>query len=60
MDKCPYCQHYHGGNCPAVKAIEYHPNGQIKRVEFWGNSHLDVRGPDFNDLGKISFEHFKK
>lgn len=36
---CPYCsgpnqQVFHGGACPRVKAIEYHPSGGIKRVEF--------------------------
>lgn len=39
MPGCPYCssqwqQIYHGGACPKVRAIEYHPNGTIKRVEF--------------------------
>jgi hypothetical protein len=35
-DECPWCSgiiHY-GSPCPRVKAIEYHPNGMIKRVEF--------------------------
>jgi hypothetical protein len=31
---CGWCGLIHGGTCPRVKAIEYHPNGQIKRVEF--------------------------
>ena len=37
---CPYCSGagttvWHGGGpCPNVKAIEYHENGQIKRIEF--------------------------
>jgi hypothetical protein len=33
---CPYCgcwPHEHLGQCPEVKAIEYFPNGTIKRVE---------------------------
>ena len=45
---CPYCSSppstyvFHIGKCPKVKAIEYHPNGTIKRIEFeevpkWGN-----------------------
>ena len=32
--KCPYCTNHHEGICPMVKAIDYHPNGSIKRVEF--------------------------
>jgi len=31
---CPYCGLIHGTVCPRVKAIEYHPGGTIKRVEF--------------------------
>jgi hypothetical protein len=36
---CPYCSGphsgvIHGGPCPRVKAIEYHANGTVKRVEF--------------------------
>lgn len=35
---CPYCSspwsaQIHGGACPRIKAIEYHPNGTVKRVE---------------------------
>jgi hypothetical protein len=25
---------WHTGKCPKVKAIEYHPNGGVKRIEF--------------------------
>lgn len=45
---CPYCSP-HGGAvlhptkvCPKVKAIEYHPDGSTKRVEFKGESDADV------------------
>lgn len=31
--KCPYCGLYHDAICPRVKAIEYNPDGTIKRVE---------------------------
>jgi hypothetical protein len=36
---CPWCSGpwskvYHGGVCPRVRAIEYHPSGAIKRIEF--------------------------
>ncbi len=30
---------FHGGHCPKVKAIEYHPNGTVKRVEFHGEQY---------------------
>ncbi len=35
-NECPHCpgvQHL-GGPCPKVRAVEYYPNGMIKRVEF--------------------------
>lgn len=31
---CRWCNGLHTGTCPKVKAIEYHPNGAVKRVEF--------------------------
>jgi hypothetical protein len=42
---CPYCSSqyqwtFHGGQCPKIKAIEYFPNGQIKRVEFRDDTDL--------------------
>ena len=33
--KCAYCGSFpHPGVCPTVKAIEYHQDGTVKRVEF--------------------------
>lgn len=32
--KCPYCGMFHTAICHTVKAIEYHPDGSMKRVEF--------------------------
>ncbi len=39
---CPWCSSshsgvVHGGPCPRVRAIEYHPSGGVKRVEFFGD-----------------------
>lgn len=31
---CRHCGGSHEGECHRVKAIEYHDNGQIKRVEY--------------------------
>jgi hypothetical protein len=31
---CEFCGNHHGKICPSVKAIEYHENGTVKRVEF--------------------------
>lgn len=35
---CQWCGLHHGAQCPSVKAIEYYPDGKIKRVEFRGES----------------------
>jgi hypothetical protein len=34
MTKCQWCEKDHGLICPEIKAIEYHPDGMVKRVEF--------------------------
>ena len=31
---CPHCNYGHVGTCPRIKAIEYHPDGTVKRIEF--------------------------
>jgi len=31
---CPYCGMGHSGVCSRVRAIEYHENGAVRRVEF--------------------------
>lgn len=38
---CRWCGviHMTTGKCPSVKAFEYHPDGTVKRVEFF--SHAD-------------------
>lgn len=32
--QCDHCGQWHQGQCPRIKAIEYHENGRIKRVEY--------------------------
>jgi hypothetical protein len=32
--QCGWCGMIHGPTCPRIKAIEYYPNGTVKRVEF--------------------------
>jgi hypothetical protein len=34
LPPCAYCNGYHSGTCPRIEAIEYHPNGTVKRIEF--------------------------
>ena len=35
MKKCVNCGHGHEGQkCPLVKAFEYYPDGELKRIEF--------------------------
>jgi hypothetical protein len=32
--QCPWCKMIHDTKCPLVKALEFHPDGSLKRVEF--------------------------
>jgi hypothetical protein len=34
QETCLYCGFMHNGYCPRLAAIEYFPNGTVKRVEF--------------------------
>lgn len=38
---CPHCGMIHETTCPRISAIEYHPNGSVKRVEFGAPQRLD-------------------
>lgn len=33
-EPCTHCGHYHFGPCPRIKAVEYWPNGTVKKVEY--------------------------
>lgn len=46
---CPHCSGpfsatIHSGACPRVKAIEYHPDGAVKRVELHPEPSPGVEG----------------
>ncbi len=32
---CAFCQGIHSRKCPAVREIEYHPDGRVQRVTYW-------------------------
>jgi hypothetical protein len=33
--RCGWCGNYHATKCPLVKALEYHSDGRLARVEFF-------------------------
>ena len=38
--RCDHCGGFHAAKCPLVKAYEYHPDGTLRRVEFYApNDH---------------------
>ena len=46
VGKPPTCQHcgmIHDTTCPRIKAIEYHPDGSTKRIEFHSAPPMDIR-----------------
>lgn len=32
--QCTHCGMYHSGICPKIKSIEYHENGNVKKIEY--------------------------
>jgi hypothetical protein len=42
---CYHCGNYHGPACPRIRAIEYYPNGTVKRVEY----HVQLAQPQTVD-----------
>lgn len=34
VTNCQFCGQSHGLRCPEVKAVEYNPDGTVKRVEY--------------------------
>jgi len=59
---CPWCGGYHIGVCPHVRAIEYHPNGEVKRVELWRNEfawvseHRPTQQEEIGECGTFTLE----
>ena len=46
---CPHCGTYHIATCPRIKAIEYHTNGTVKRIELHEPQPV-VRGIDWQNF----------
>lgn len=44
LSLCPYCGVHHTAKCSLVKAMEYHPDGSLKRVEFYEPTRSPVVG----------------
>jgi hypothetical protein len=40
---CHHCDCYHTGTCSKIKAIEYYPDGTVKRVEYYDPPMLPTR-----------------
>jgi hypothetical protein len=55
-DKCQWCgmSHSWAPKCPSVKAFEYHPNGSIKRVEFYDPQPIQ---PNYNFGPRYPWDH---
>lgn len=43
---CSHCGFWHQGACLRIKAIEYHSNGTVKRVEYHEPQPIIVGQPD--------------
>ena len=51
---CPYCGMRHGPRCPSVEAIEYYPDGTVKRVEFVKPQPIIGMDPDILRKGPMA------
>lgn len=49
---CPHCNYGHAGTCPRIKAIEYHPDGTVKRIEFHEPRPISMPMPSIPDLSQ--------
>jgi hypothetical protein len=59
--QCRWCGRYHGAFCPLVKALEFHPDGTVKRVEFHAPQPIVSAGGDLSydprGVGSFSREY---
>ena len=39
--RCQWCQGIHFRACPRVEELEYHDNGNVRRVRFWPEGSYD-------------------
>lgn len=46
-ERCRFCRTLHPGHCPAVREIEYHPDGRVARVAYF---------PKWDDSGVLRLE----
>lgn len=42
MTNCPHCGMIHQTTCPRIRAIDYNPDGSVKRIEFHAPMPLSV------------------
>ena len=49
IETCPHCGGIHNGRCHRIKAIEYHENGTVKRIEY----HSEPRSFDWQDIEPV-------
>jgi len=53
IKECQWCNCHHPNTfCPRAKAIEYYPDGTVKRVEFWESPKLTYNMVNIDELLK--------
>lgn len=53
VQPCRWCGGYHTGVCSRIRAVEYHPNGVVKRVELWCNEPVWTWPRTTEQLGNV-------
>jgi hypothetical protein len=52
--QCGYCGMVHGFRCPSVHAVEYYPDGTVKRVEFVKSQPIAGLDPEILRKGPVA------
>lgn len=47
---CMHCGGFHSRACPRVRSVEWHPNGNLAKVEYWSHAEIDWSGVLFSDV----------
>jgi hypothetical protein len=53
---CMHCGGWHSRACPRIRAVEWHPNGNLAKVEYWPFAEVNWDGVLFDDVAPAEAE----
>ena len=58
---CPHCGGIHTAKCPLIKAIDYHEDGTVKRVEFYApKDYREIKTKSLHELMREPMTNFNR